>query len=94
MEESQDHVKTDLPVNDQQPDEPIDPFDCQQLPSKDLPVFLSQLKDDENAQLRPPVPVEQLDFTHVQQMIGELYVYLHKLVVVWVVSFVIQVRKD
>lgn len=71
MEESQDHVKTDLPVNDQQPDEPIDPFDCQRLPSKDLPVFLSQLKDDENAQLRPPVPVEQLDFTHVQQMIGE-----------------------
>ena len=49
--ESHDHMKTDLPVNDQHPDETIDTFDGKLLPSKDLPILLSQLKEDDSAQL-------------------------------------------
>lgn len=68
MTDQSDCHSTDSPlITDQEPD----PFDCRLIPSKDLPAFLSNLTEDDQGHLRPPVPFQELCFGHVGQLIGD-----------------------
>lgn len=68
MADQRDCHRTDSPLPT---DKETDPFDCRLIPFKDLPAFLSNLTEDDQGHLRPPIPFQQLCFGHVEQLIGD-----------------------